>query len=247
MRNDKRRKNKTKKPVDPFKKCELELAKQKVHAERKWIVVAFVDILGFATWVRRASNSPEERQKFVIHLYRKLTYYSTSKGYFVKLLGDGAMIVRELVAGHNCQTVMTMLKDLDCLHKYIDRVIMQSEFPRLGGSRIRVVAGHVLKLRSKFCANDCFLQDDYIGYPINLAARLLEVLKTTEPIICHESVKDIVGKKEEKSDFVFRLLKLEGERRLDGIDEEDLNSLWAVSLKPEIEEAPVTPIIEPGD
>jgi len=244
MKHDKRKKINR----QSFKECETELAKQKIKSERKWVVVAFADILGFAPWIRRASNSPEELKKFVIHLYRKFTYLSTGKGYFVKLLGDGAMIVRELENGHhNCKTVIAMLKDMDCLHKYINNIIERSGFPRPTGSRIRIAAGHVIKLTSQFCDRNCFLQDDYIGYPVNLAARLLDVLPATEPVICHESVKDVVGKKGDKHELIFRQLKIDNERRLDGIDEEDLNSLWSVSFGTRADDKVPDTLIPGGD
>lgn len=57
---------------------------------------------------------------------------------------------------------------------------------------------------------------------MNLAARLLRVCPDV-PLICHESVKDIIGQKDH-----VEFKKVNPHRTaLDGVEQEDLHALWS--------------------
>lgn len=65
-------------------------------------------------------------------------------------------------------------------------------------------------------------ETDFVGYAMNLSARLLRVCPDV-PLICHESVKDIIGQKDH-----VEFKKVNAHRHaLDGIEQEDLHALWA--------------------
>ena len=74
--------------------------------ERKWIVVAFGDIAGFSAWRRRASTQPEIAQPFLRKFYAEIEdFASRNPGFYIKYLGDGLMILRELnekIPKHKC-------------------------------------------------------------------------------------------------------------------------------------------------
>jgi len=76
------------------------------------------------------------------------------------------------------------------------------------------------------CTKECTFQNDYIGYPVNLAARTLRISKENTPLLCHESVKDIIGPR--KARLANVQFKKVPKPRIgpDGVDVEDLGHLW---------------------
>jgi len=73
----------------------------------------------------------------------------------------------------------------------IESIIQKTLYPRPIGFRIRVVAGYVWKLMATHTMKEKRKQTDYLGYPINLAARLLEVERDA-PCLCHQSIEEII-------------------------------------------------------
>lgn len=106
--------------------------------------------------------------------------------------------------------------------------------PRPKGFRVRVVCGHTTKVVTRTCANDCNWQKDFVGYPINLASRLLDVSEDTA-CVCHESVREIVGEKK-MAEFEVNFKRLDAPKLKPlGVDAEDLDELYSydtVCLKP---------------
>jgi class 3 adenylate cyclase len=152
----------------------------------------------------------------VRELYVVFSTYRIGSHHYIKYLGDGFVVVATLVRGHNCQLVAKFLCDLQELSAKINSLIESLPgFPKPGGFRVRVVAGQTFRIFAPCGAGD------YIGYAMNLCARLLDVCPDTE-LICHESVKDIIGKKD-----CVAFTKMNTHRhRLDGVEQEDLQALW---------------------
>lgn len=208
-----------------YLECQKVLAKHPIKTESKRVVVAFADIVGFGPWIKRA-HALSDFHFLVTQLYRKLIYLRDGRKYHVKFLGDGGMILREMISGHNCGMVLEFLRDMACLENFMTHTISKTIWPRPSGFRIRLAAGNVSKLHATMCKIDCSFQKDYIGYPVNLASRMLEVFKSSTSCICHESVKDIIGPRKAKaSNIAFKKL-LKPHYIPDGVDEEDLNHLW---------------------
>jgi class 3 adenylate cyclase len=213
-----------------FAECEASLSSHKISKERKRIIVIFADLVGFAPWMRRA-HSLADFAFIIDRIYRKFIHFKEDLGYHVKLLGDGAMFVKEMGRGHNCEKVLQILRDMKCLSGYVNEVIARAEWPRPGGFRIRLASGYVTKIKARLCDRECSLQHDYIGYPVNLAARMLEIDKKSKPIILHESVKDIIGTaKSKRAGLSFNAIPYPV-RSPDGIDEEDLTSFWGYTFE----------------
>jgi len=194
----------------------------RIRASRVRAVVAFGDITAFGNWTRRGSNSPEEFRSFMVRLYRTFIRFRNGNGYFVKLLGDGFMAVREVKkfgAKREVQSFLEHALKLDSEIHQIEKAI----FPQPGTFRVRIVVGHVWKIVASHQDQEGSRQTDYLGYAVNLAARLLEVGKETG-IICHESVKKILN-----NDSGFVLERLSSPARCPrGVDPEDVKALWAV-------------------
>lgn len=222
-----------------FHDFEKLLAKYKVKTEWVKIIVAFGDIVSFAPWLRRAINTPDERKFIITRLYSKLAYMRNVKGLFTKGMGDGAMIVRELGKGHNCNIAIDFLRELSLFNTYMNEVINHLDFPRPDGFRVRVCLGNALKLYLNNCKYPCSMKLDYVEYPTILAARMLVVAKRKYPLIAHESVKDLIGAKADKAGIEFHALESDTLKEfrdrmtahgIDGIDNEDLNSLFAFKI-----------------
>ena len=215
-----------------YRDCQRALARHTIKTESKRVIVAFVDVVGFGPWIKRA-HALSDFHFLITQLYRKLVHFHDDLGYHVKFLGDGGMILKEMLPGHNCGMAIKFLRDMDCLGNFMGTVIKKTAWPRPDGFRIRIAAGHVSKLTIKICETECTFQKDYIGYPINLASRILEVMKDSSVCICHESVKDIIGQRKAKiANLVFNKQSNPYEPP-NGVDAEDLNHLWEFTFNGE--------------
>jgi class 3 adenylate cyclase len=213
-----------------YKECEKILESYKVHTERKRVIVAFADTVGFSSWIKR-THSLEEFHFLAIRLYRKILHMRKQFGYHVKFSGDGAMFVKDMRPGHNCKTTITVLRHMDCLVKFMMDSIARTGYPRPKSFRVRVTAGYVTKLNAKICDLECDFQKDYIGYPVNLASRMLDLASENNPVMCHESIKDLIGeKKASAANLIFNKVNIP-KAEADGVDEEDLKSLWTWEFK----------------
>ena len=185
--------------------------------QRTRIICAFADVTKFGSYAKIASRDPEAFEKFVRDIYNAFASYRGESEHFVKYLGDGFLAIATLVQGHNCQLAVKFLCELHELQDEVNRLIKDLPgFPKPDGFRVRVAAGQVFKIK----VSDG--EVDFVGYAMNLAARLLRVCPDV-PLICHESVKDIIGKKDH---IVFQ--KINAHRHtLDGVEQEDLHALWA--------------------
>jgi len=204
------------------------LSKHTIQADRKRVIVAFGDVIGFAKWLRRASNSPEEVKFFLTRLYKRLAHMK-EQGFFMKAMADGGMVLRELPNGHNCNLVADFLKEMIVWRQHMMEIIRETEFPRPEGFRVRVTVGHALKIGTSFCDRMCVFHNDYVGYPINLACRMLKVESRTIPFMAHESVVDVLEKKARKKGIEFTKIRTK-DRRMDGIDVEDMANLWSFNV-----------------
>jgi class 3 adenylate cyclase len=197
----------------------------RIRAGRVKVLVAFGDVTGFGAWTRRGSNSPEEFKDFMVQLYKEFIRFRNGNGYFVKLMGDGFMCITEIDnGGAKARTIEFMRHALD-LESAI-RYITRNTFPEPGSFRIRIAAGHVWKMVASRPGQGG-TQIDYLGYAINLAARLLEIDRES-PILCHESVRKILnGAFLDNAEFGCRPARNRC-RCPRGVDPEDIRTLWKV-------------------
>lgn len=196
-----------------------------IRAGRVKVLVAFGDVTGFGAWTRRGSNSPEEFKDFMVHLYKEFIRFRNGNGYFVKLMGDGFMCITEIDKGTAKKRTLEFLNHAVDLESAI-RGITRNTFPAPGSFRIRIAAGHVWKMVASR-PGQAATQTDYLGYAVNLAARLLEIDRESA-ILCHESIKKIVnGSVIKESGFRLKPAYIRG-RCPRGVDPEDIHLLWKV-------------------
>lgn len=196
--------------------------------ERKCVVVAFGDILGFGVWSRRAANTPEVRDPFIIAFYSEIERFLKANSYLhAKFLGDGFMIVKELPdRGHKCGTVLRFIIELQTLTRNLIHIVRTCPFPPPDGFRLRIASGHVTKFMVTDPDDPAKKKPEYVAYAVNLAQRLLEVAPKI-PIVAHESAIKILGVKKKK--IKLRLLANTTERPR-GVDLEDIAGLWIIEL-----------------
>lgn len=107
------------------------------------------------------------------------------------------------------------------------RDLTKHTFPTPGPFRVRITAGHVWKMMAHRTGQRASTQTDYLGYPVNLAARLLEIERESA-ILCHESVVKMTSKLMPKEmGFSLRKMRVRGRCPL-GVDPEDIQDLWTV-------------------
>lgn len=191
--------------------------------ERKWVICAFGDILGFGIWSRRAANTPEIRDPFIKKFYEEIDAFVKRNNFYVKYLGDGLMILHEIPISGNSD-VEKFLLEIKRFTKQMNSIIKKCAWPSPEGFRTRVVIGHVDKITVTDPSDRSRNIGEYVGYSINLAQRLLEV-RPNIPLICHESVLKVLNQKR----FHMKFKKIAGLiDRKRGVDVEDIATLWMV-------------------
>ncbi len=196
--------------------------------ERKRIIIAFGDILGFGTWHRRAANQPEISGPFLQKFYDELqAFQARSRDLYLKYLGDGIMILKELPeTKKSIGYSREFIRNVGFLNSRLLRIIRFCPFPAPEGFRTRVASGYVDKIMIHDPLDRKKRIPEYVGYSINLAQRLLEISPSV-PFICHESVVKIVGRKR----ALFRFKRLpEQSNKPRGIDSEDISGLWVIEF-----------------
>ncbi len=189
------------------------------------MLVAFGDIYGFRAWIRRGLTTPEESKNLIEQVYEKFEEYALGSNCYVKFLGDGIMIVREIRdQKHNGDVAVTRNFLMD-VHELTVNIlsIIKNHFPRPDGFRLRVATGYVWKrIVSKVMKGKIVKCPEYIGYAINLTHCLLEVAPS-QSCVFHESIKEIFGNK--KTGIKYERL-VDPKEKPRGIDPEDIAGLW---------------------
>ncbi len=194
--------------------------------ERKRVLVAFGDILGFGGWMIRASNTPEVTHKLIEDVYVQFEKFAATAKCHAKFLGDGLMLVKEMSNGHNCRMTREFLIDAYKFAFNVNKIITAS-YPHPDGFRLRIASGHVWKRSS--VTSDRRRNNEYVGYSINLAQRLLEVSPQTLAV-CHESIVEIISEK--KGILTFERMG-DPKERPRGVDFADLQGLYCFWINDE--------------
>lgn len=191
--------------------------------ERRWVIVAFADILGFTIWAARADVPPEIRDPFMDEFSLEMEKFVNENNFHIKYLGDGLMFLAE-IAFQDEKVPFEFMESIKVFTKKIRLLIKKCSYPQPDGFRARIVSGYVDK-RYLTDPNDRTKKvPEYVGHAINLAQRLLEI-KPETAFICHESVLKILGEKRNS----FRFKKLDDvKEKPRGVNQVDIESLWTI-------------------
>lgn len=147
-------------------------------------IIGCADLIGFSEWLIEGDN-PTAKSKLIYSIFRIFSKFA-SKEYHTKLLGDGVLYIRtikphELIK--KCEITEKFLIDTyDLIQEVKLRLQSKTEFHPLG-IRARVTSGKVDRLYM----DPPYAHDDFIGYPINFAARLLGIFKNHE-LVCSSEI-----------------------------------------------------------
>lgn len=195
-----------------------------VAGQRAKIIVAFGDISGFSDWTTLPLLTPDRFKELMSKVYAEFVGFRGRTPYFTKALGDGIMFVQELtnMPGDE-KLVEKFMRDARDLLRSMQSILSGSPSPRPGGFRVRAVVGDVWKLEATDPADPKSKRIDYLGYPVNLAARLLGIEPDIE-LICHEGAKELI---EHSVDLGPGLSKVSTTASAPkGVHPSDLTKLW---------------------
>lgn len=166
--------------------------------ERKWIIASFGDIRGFGTWEYRAATTPEIKEPFILKFYETMqSYLRKHNDIHFKYGGDGFLVIREFNNKKKLTSeVYDHLNGLKCLTNKSKEDIRSVIYPSLEGFRIRHFEGHAYKLKviDPNDPNRIRMTEEFVGYVINAARRLLDVNPEIN-CLATEGIAKVLGKK----------------------------------------------------
>lgn len=202
----------------------------RVNGKRVFAAVAFGDTTSFKKWTNHPFSTADKHTRFMVQLYDQFLRFRNGSGYFVKILGDGLLAVKELPdPSERKELILEMMAHATGLVRGVERLIERINYPRPKGFRIRLVAGDILRLEASDPNNKGIKQIDYADYPVDLAHSLLQMHKDL-PFVCHESVRECVSPPGKKNRVAFTPLSPPGFCP-EGIEEEDLKVLWSFKCR----------------
>ena len=171
----------------PHTLAERLLAMDAPRLERRWLVVAFVDLAGFTPLVEELQT---EELTAVLDDYLKTLTDVTGRcgGSVSKMLGDGAMLVfGETGPAERCRLVADALQC--CRQLSAELTQLAARWRTLGmPASLRLKAG----MASGFCSLGDWggggrLEYTVIGHPVNLASRLENLAEADEILLCERT------------------------------------------------------------
>lgn len=143
------------------------------------MIATFGDIRGFGTWEYRAATPPEVKEPFILRFYETMeAYVKKHTDMHFKYVGDGFLVIRQFSEKDRRNgSVYEHLNGLRLLTKRCIKDLDSVDYPSLRGFRIRHFDGHAYKLRV-IDPNDPErkrLTDEFVGYVVNAARRILDV------------------------------------------------------------------------
>lgn len=209
------------------------LTVKNVHIRRVPCLVVFGDTTGFSTFTRRSLETPKVVSRYCLNIYNEFFRFQRSTNGSMKLRGDGFLCVHPIVARKRKALTNYVLMQSIKLQQDLDHIINKMNYPKPNGFRIRLSAGFVWRMTVKFdgksncqilnCAHNHF--EDWIGYPLILAERMLKMDRDTA-LVCCQAVREAAG----DSNFDFKKLPIE-RRRPRGVFVEDVQDLYTFELK----------------
>lgn len=192
---------------------------------RAKLIVVFADIRGSSRWTRRMGEDEDARHDFMMAYDRECLFYKARTSCtFYKRLGDGRMFVHELRSGKESSIAASVLNEALGLAKRVDKIIAKLMSPRPSGFRVRLMSGTVIS------ENYPDGELDWVGYIPNTCHKFLAVCPEL-PCVAQESVRELV-RPADANRYGFQFTLLTGPRRCpDGVDREDVDSLFSVSYR----------------
>lgn len=198
------------------------------ETQRLRVIVICGDTTAFGSWGTRTGDDQRQFSSFMAPLVDLFNEVQERHECFLSQVADGFVAIFEMSEGHNCDTALKALNMAIYIKRRARKIIDGMTHPKPAGFRIRVNCGWGWKWNlSKNLARQDF---DYFSPTINATHKLLRVNKFM-PIICHESVKELLSQKQIKQAGLVMKKVLEVDIVPAGVNQEDMDLLWEVSGK----------------
>ncbi len=193
--------------------------------QRVRIIVICGDTTSFGSWGTRTGDDQKHFSSFMSPFVELLNNFRKKHGCFVSQVADGFVAILEMKEGHNCHLAIKAIKMGICIKKKVQRIVNRMNHPKPAGFRVRINCGWGWKwdLNGKG-------DYDYFSPTINTTHKLLRVNKHT-PVICHESVKELMSFRQIKQSGVKMTKIVETDQTPPGVNQEDMDLLWEISIK----------------
>lgn len=161
--------------------------------------VGYCDVTGFMSWIERSAVSHRDVTEFIQKMKACFRNFRERTGYFCIPIGDG--IISVLAASHDTERlqVYPVITALYALSLEVSVLADQQPNPRPGRSRIRIAEGVVYRTEEPpmLGVTDSPIID-YIGEPLNLGSRLLQVRRELPSLITESAVEAMTPEEREK-------------------------------------------------
>jgi len=193
------------------------------YPKRVRILAAFGDISGFGVYSNRVDDESTQSIPFFYHYDKLVADLRRELGCYFDDTGDGFIAIMEISEDRASEKAIKLLVAISQFYVRIQSFLKKWPSPKPTGYRIRAACGHALK-------SPGYMGPIYRSKNINLAHEMLAVEKEI-PILCHESVKQLISSGQAKRAG----LKFTGIRNglpmMDGIYANEQEYLWQVSYE----------------
>jgi len=196
-------------------------------------LIIFVDARGFTSWAEKGENI-NFLDKFVLK-WQELLSSAFSKSTYIKYLGDGAMIIKEIDGEINQKAMKSLLlntiKNIIGVDKAFSKLC--ESFSKQYGCKIPLYLGWGITKGSIKK-----IKDDYIGADINKCSRLCDIARPFGIVIDKIDFSDLPQFPE-----TFNISFFSQKRKLKGIN--DIEEVWVTKeitekliIREELKESP---------
>lgn len=192
-------------------------------------LVAYCDVTGFTTWMKRAAVSRSDVKLFIQKMKFTFRRFRVETGYCSIPIGDGIIALIVEYKQKPDDTLRLIKSVLDLQRRMLVLIRDETPHPRPGGFRVRITAGAVLKTEEPAIPGQNVRTFDVLGDPMNLGSRLLEVRREL-PAVIHLSALSLLTAAE-LTELVVAPIELQSARPPRGVDYEDLTELSTLALR----------------
>ncbi len=190
-------------------------------------VVAYCDVTGFMSWVKRSTAFKNDVKGFIRRMKFLFLQFRLREGYVTLPIGDGIIPILIDMDGHG--NLLKFLNSIIRLQKDMEKLITDETYPRPLGFRVRVTSGIIYRIDEPPLLTNfgdahapVLLTTDFIGDCLNLGSRLLQVRREI-PNMIHQSAMELLSLAEREALNIKKVTFMERPPR--GVDVEDMTGL----------------------
>lgn len=198
-----------------------------IKVELKRAVVGYCDITDFTEWIRISAVISRDITLFLKKMKWTFRKFREKTGYFQIPIGDGIIAIIDSAPENKPVDVLQFVTSLWELGRDLSALADEEKDPRPGKSRIRITAGNTYRTEEPPLAIP-FMPVDYIGEPMNLGSRLLQVRRDIPALITNAALE--LMSPEDVSQLIVILVDFLGQLPRD-LSRGDLEGLCEFSVR----------------